>query len=480
MPYGSLARRAAPAISAALSGSFFAVRADKKEEQFQRAVVADCRRLGFQHCHFDRELLEQMATNADPKVWCHDSPERRGAAPSVGFEPTRSMLRHQRYQILLKNNISGSLPDDREEEEAYQQFTMHQPEEVKLTRDDFKALRGRAWKLSQFSRKVLHVTAVLKPSVEMIEAHKAAGYDLPKDSEEMLTIVTCLAANKKLDLVPAINALTPAQRHVLKSAYPADCHMRHILFGEACLSEIRSVIRHFNKGKLDFQMLYFRWIIDLCGFDQHQCGLTHQLFVRFNHCVELLQQASRGEIEPEDVMPAYLSELARTSVPSSCRGFYDLSPRDRCVVALLMSYYEHIDVVHARAVVKAYNAFKEGHGDALTMVWIDFSDRRGVQAPTYLPAVLKTAELQFEKSGLSKEKAITAAARITFDVLEKVYTAIIEKPRTKISARDFAWYQNWEKEGWAEKYLAGELTFDISEGGDVVAVGMDKSCRPSV
>lgn len=455
--FGTFFSDKSAACSDSLSGS----------EHFSLAVHAKCGDLGFRSCDLKKAIVLQMRTNNPVTARSFDSPERgkHVDAMEIGFEPERSLLRYQRFQLLCDAELTDS--------EAYNQFVRFQPADLKLTYKEFLVLREEAATLTCDERAVLNVTAVLKPSQEMIVLHKAEGFEIPIDSEEMLTEMTRLASDKGLDIMPAIKPLTNQQRVLLKAAYPFHFHIRHVLFAEAGLKELNEAIGNVSH----FQIAKWRWIIDLCGFDRDKHGLTQPLWERAQFVFLLIHRAIEGDISPSEIMPRYFNFLKKQTGLDSNIAFNTLSENAQLMVLLLVSFYEHPSKVQINSIMSAYKAFEKKYGKTASDSFIAFLNNPKANSPTYLPAILKTAKAQFLGLDYSDAQSEELAAGYTLSVLETVYASIKENPDMTISARNAAWYQNWNSQSWADEYLKGALCFTVSASGaietDVVAPSLD-------
>ena len=220
--------------------------------------------------------------------------------------------------------------------------------------------------------------------------------------------------------------------------------------GEANAKEINEGLA----STTDFTLAKWRWIIDLCGFDREQYGLTGPLLAAFHpYCSNKLQQAHSGKLSAPKLLADYFTFIQQICLYESQEKPDGLSSNDALVISQLAAYFENPTPSNMTFIIRGFTAFKATHGDTLSLAYKGYLDNLTSDAPTYLPAILKTAQGEFKKLGYDHDTALEKATTYTLTVLEQVFTTLADNPGTRISARNAAWYQNWQNSRLGPKIL---------------------------
>ena len=426
------------------------------EDRFTQAGLDYCQRHEYPYCDlFGPAVWQQLflEVRASP---AYTSPEVRGASGFDTLEASRGLRRVNRFLALFDTN----------ERSAYQLFTAGQGADERLPLAEFKVLCSSAQSLALDEREVLFAAALMKPSKAALDDYAADGIMLPQDSEETLTAVAKLAAEGKSHM-PIVDAMTMAERTLLPMAHPADVHVRHVLLGEAGLRRIVMAAESLKAGKQVQNLTYWRWLIDLCGFTAQ--GVTKSLKCRFDRVFMDLCAVADGVLAPEMLMVRYLQQLPESMGVSEIVRRAELSDDESLLVARLLSFFTTMDAVTANGIVEGYLAYREKYPDSdLVSHYKAFLGDCSAKAPTYTPAVLKTAMSEFARLG--DAAAVSHATDYTLTLLETVHGYMMEHPEQRVACRNAAWFKNMRGKGWAQAFLDGRgvgfAVQDTSQGAN--------------
>lgn len=426
---------------------------------FKSRVKSTCEILALPIDGINTTELEQMFSNRSADFLSPEATDNKG---NIGAESVRSILRHQRFGLLEERG------DPEENTARHRKFINMQPRSCELKKQSFKILQDKYMALSPDQIAAVKVSAVLKPSVLKTSEYKNNGHELPKDSEQYLTKVAQLAKHNNVSFMPAIEPLSQDQKKCLEQCYPTEAHFRHYFFAENGLKELNKGIESIRKLNA-FEIWEARWWVDLLGFDRQQHGVTQPLFERANALFSLIEKAVKGEIKTSTIMPTYLTALQNSSGLKNSETFKGLNIKQQAVITQVVAYFEDTTAAQCENIVQAFVGLPEEIKISLTNNYQAFLLNSKAESPTYLPAVIKTANEQYFKLESNKNMAMKNAAGYTFKMLDAVYKAIIKKPETIISARDAAYAENWTKNSntWAKSHLENKISFDVSETGAI-------------
>ncbi|WP_154124135.1 CAF1 family ribonuclease [Grimontia hollisae] len=395
--------------------------------------------------------IAQILTNTEKTQLSPECSDK--SSFSLGFESERSLLRLYRVQLLLEQ--------DQSEFSAYTKFIKTQPDEFKLSFQSFRDLRNFCKTLTEEEREVFRLTAILKPSRSLIENYKDLTPNFPSDSELMLSKVMQLNADG-LKFIPGASNFNANQDALLAKAYPEYAHLRHIIFQESTTKELMQGINNISKN--DMSMWKARWISDLCAFDRNGYGITESIYQRMQTIFNLVEEVQDNKIDVLEFQEKYSKHLD---------SLYNLDERvsnsrfdsvDRKIICQLISYFENPTNEIISNIISGYESFDSDKKENLKKNYVNVINSKECEAPTYLPAVLKTALSEFEKlSEVDHHGAMSLAAKYTLDVLNVVYAHLTLHPENIISARDAAYGENWKTGNWAKCYLEKCIDFNIDE-----------------
>jgi hypothetical protein len=171
-------------------------------------------------------------------------------------------------------------------EDSYNKFVVLQPEDSKLSYDEFKNHSSFITSLSIEERKVEEVACFIAISNKSRQIMIENGITPNPDSEQILTQIANLTITNP-DLVrkilPATNSLNDSQLKNLLSIYADNFHLRHWLFGEKMAIGMMPIVTALYENKLSkagFKLALIRWILNVCGFEGHKeqiDPITHKI-----------------------------------------------------------------------------------------------------------------------------------------------------------------------------------------------------------
>lgn len=401
--------------------------------------------------------ISQILTNTEKTQLSPECSDK--SSFSLGFESERSLLRLYRVQLLLEQ--------DQSEFVAYTKFINAQPDEFKLSFQSFRNLRNFCKTLTEEEIDVFRLTAILKPSRFLIEIYKDLAPNFPSDSELILSKITQLNADG-LKFIPGAFEFNANQDALLTKAYPVYAHLRHIIFQESTTKELIQGVNNISKN--DMNMWKARWVADLCAFDRNGYGITECIYQRMQTIFNLVEEVQENKIDILEFQEKYYKHLD---------SIYNLDKRvsnsmldeiDRKIICQLISYFENPTDEIISNIIYGYESFDGDKKENIKNNYTNIISCEECEAPTYLPAVLKTALSEFEKlSEVEHHNAMSLATQYTLDLLNVVYEQLGLKPEKIISARDAAYSENWKKGNWAKKYLDNNIKFRIkTESSSVV------------
>lgn len=372
---------------------------------------------------------------------------------SLGFESERSLLRLYRVQLLLEQ--------DQSEFSAYTKFIKTQPDEFKLSFQSFRDLRNFCKTLTEEEKEVFRLTAILKPSRSLIESYKDLAPNFPSDSELMLSKITQLNSEGR-KFIPGASKFNANQDALLAKAYPEYAHLRHIIFQESTTKELMQGINNISKN--DLNMWKVRWISDLCAFDRNGYGITECIYQRMQTIFNLVEEVQENKIDVLEFQEKYSKHLDSLYNLNERMSNSMLDNVDRKIICQLISYFENPTDKIISNIISGYENFDNDKKENIKKNYINVINSKECEAPTYLPAVLKTALSEFEKlSEVDSHDAMSLATKYTLDVLSVVYEHLTLHPENIISARDAAYGENWKKGNWAKCYLEKCIDFNIDK-----------------
>jgi len=265
----------------------------------------------YSHLSLSEPLCQQLSWLQKNSVTTSQSSVRRLRSEfrsSLNFEIQRSFLRLANLQLLENGDDT-----------AYLRFVVSQLDpELRLTKTQFSELSNQIKNLSADELASVRVSAVFTLSDKARERVEAkTGRQFPLDSERFLTALA--ADSELLELCPIFLMLNKNSRNLMRSLYPLDCHLRHMLYmegGNEMFDTLRNGIKQGTLTKEAYALWWCRWIVNIAGFTFPGTAPPYGAYYMTRSVADTLgllkQELDRLWLDPDyDVLTGYLQARAK-------------------------------------------------------------------------------------------------------------------------------------------------------------------------
>lgn len=228
-------------------------------ESYSRGIVEAFAQTHYPALPLSPEMIEHLLWLQDNTVMTSQSNAQSISRPANG-EVQRCLSRLYCLTLLL----DGS-------ESSYLALTQSQAEDLVLSKDNFEQLSKLIQNLSADEYDCLKATCFItkldRAIIIMALSEKTKG-QIPADSEQFITYMTTHFPT----LTPVTQLLTPAGNALLRHAFCANSHARHMLDMEGgynMVSSLADMIRNHQITHNQYQLWFARWIINIAGLDGH-------------------------------------------------------------------------------------------------------------------------------------------------------------------------------------------------------------------
>lgn len=436
-----------------------------EEAQFKQAFLEQAKKSSLPMTELSDQQIRQIRTNQSlqhlsPEASMSNAPDSQQV--QIEGEPLRSLFRLGRIRLFTN--------EDPDKSARYQAYVNAHDGKKHLSQEKFNEICTFFERFTLPERQTIEATALLKPSETLYQSYAAQQITLPQDAECCLTEVV-KRAFIGVDHTKLLSELTLVQKHQLQACYPAFAHFRHMLLCESSGFEIKQAIDSLRKVKQSIgpnalSFWFARWLTDLCGFDRSGDGLSDGLYQRCKIIFDLINRGVDGKISPCQVMPLYLQQFQQDLNLESSQ-FNAFNQPLKATAIQLFAYLDHISDAQQQGIMSGIAELPETIKSQLAEVFQQYQANAQVQSMTYMPAVLKTAMSQFSALGYDEQTSAKYAAKYTCQLLNQAYQAALARPDQIISARNAAFYQNWNSHQYAQAFIDEKIEFNVNAQGHI-------------